>query len=385
MRAANGARRAGVALALAAGLAAPAMRVAAQAVPDFASRARGTDTIDDPRRLALLQIADAALARGDAEAALEPLERAAAMAHTADTELRLVRAWLQRGEFRRALGFCAHTAAAHRDSTEAAALHGWLLGISGQTELAHRALLEAQRSHPDDPLLQQALQRLELTAPAASAPSASSPVAPQLGPTTPDAEPLRRNAQLRANAVLLDGGRLALAPADAVRSGERLWLRDGLGRSARATIASSPSATGFVLLRLDAALPAPALEWAEREPFGGSPAYVVGFAAADGTPAWPRLAAGFLGSMPARGARPLGILLPDGPHGQPVFDSAGRLAGIALRGDGGEDTLVSITALRATLPPSQPQAAPASPAARIGSDQVYERALRSVAQLLAAP
>ena len=78
-------------------------------------------------RAALLDAAEAALARGDTEAALAGFERAAGMLHAPDTEMGLVRSQMQAGQYRRALAFAAHTAGAHLEAPAASALYAWLL------------------------------------------------------------------------------------------------------------------------------------------------------------------------------------------------------------------------------------------------------------------
>ena len=121
----------------------------------------------------------------------------------------------------------------------------------------------------------------------------------------------------------------------------------------------------------------------------------------DAEPAWPWLHAGFFGGLAqpeaATGERRLGIAMPPGPRGGPVFDAAGRLAGLALGGSGSAagDRLVPITALRQALgaglidaPPLPPVAASAaatpSRLARMPNDEVYERALRVAVQVIVA-
>ena len=73
-------------------------------------------------RSALLARGEALLADGDTAAATLQLDRAAMMLHAPDTEMALVRAYLQAGDYRRALTFCAHTAGAHRETVASSAL-----------------------------------------------------------------------------------------------------------------------------------------------------------------------------------------------------------------------------------------------------------------------
>jgi len=85
---------------------------------------------------------------------------------------------------------------------------------------------------------------------------------------------------------------------------------------------------GWTLLRL--AQPLPAAEAAPSPVFAGSPVATTEFMACDAAEvAWPVLRQGFAGRVPVQGPRALGIELPPGPRGGPVFDRAGRLAGEA--------------------------------------------------------
>ncbi len=79
-----------------------------------------------------------ALARGDVQHALAAFDRAESMRHAADTEMSLVRAHMQAGEYRRALAFAAHMAGAHRDVSASAVLYARLLTIGGQGVAARR-------------------------------------------------------------------------------------------------------------------------------------------------------------------------------------------------------------------------------------------------------
>ncbi len=114
-------------------------------------------------RSALLVQGEAALANGDVGRALGAFERAALMLHAADTEMALVRTYMQAGEYRRAVSFSAHTAGAHRQVIAGAVLYAWLLSRGGQDDAARRLLAAAQHeSH--DPLLREAQQLMASTA-----------------------------------------------------------------------------------------------------------------------------------------------------------------------------------------------------------------------------
>ena len=76
-----------------------------------------------------------------------------------------------------------------------------------------------------------------------------------------------------------------------------------------------------------------------RQPFAGSPGYVVEYSFGNG--ASMLLRQGFFGrGLAASGEQLLGIDTPPGPRGGPVFDAAGRLAGVALPHADGRDRLL---------------------------------------------
>ena len=104
---------------------------------------------------------------------------------------------------------------------------------------------------------------------------------------------------------------------------------------------------------------------------------------------------GFFGALQAKGGlRRLGIDLADGPHGGPVLDAQGRLAGIALPGPEREAVVLPASRwqdlpgiVAGGAPPSQPHAAspaaPARPSATLPGDQAYESGLRLALQVIA--
>jgi len=332
-----------------------------------------------PALPALLVRADAALKAGDANAARDAFEQAAALRHAADIEIGWVRAQMQAGEYRRALAFAAHIAGAHPHEGQGAALYAWLLFLGGQEAVARDALARAELRLPGDALLSSVKTRLTTA-------SAAPPDAPFFAP-----QPLGDNvpAQARAmgNAILLPDARHAIVPLALVEGGGSLWLRNGLGRSVRAELLRSDAASGLAVLQLAMPLDAPAaLTLAPREPFPGSPGLVVGYRVeADALPAWPRLSAGFLGGpMPDGAQRRLGIEVPAGSAGSPVFDAAGRLAGIVLppvaQGQPGLARVASLIAAAGREWPASATSGTTPPAMPV--DQLYERALRSSLQLI---
>lgn len=126
-----------------------------------------------------------------------------------------------------------------------------------------------------------------------------------------DAGPLLpRNARFAASAVLIDGGRRALAPSAPLGELRAVWLRDGLGRRSAAQVERQALALGVALLRLEEApVQGAGLPLASRDPFAGSPSFTVEYALTpDPAPAWPVLRTSFVG-MPdgAAGLATLGI------------------------------------------------------------------------------
>lgn len=360
--------------------------------------ARSPAAVMDPRiaqhasmqqRTQLLRRAEAELARGDTSAAIDSFDRAAMMLHSADTEMGLVRAYLQAGEYRRALAFSAHTAGAHREAAAPAALYAWLLQAGGQGDFATRILAEARRRHPADPVLAQAQQQLASNEPTAAgllrgAPHRLAPYAAMQGMQAP----VPITGRTVSSGVLIDAGRRALVPLSAVLNATHLWVRNGLGQTTHAELERRIDDLGVAVLRLP--LPLDMGEgWvaAPRDPFAGSPGFVVEFAAAPGAaPAWPWLQTGFHGLAGDAGLRRLGIAVPAGSTGGLVLDAAGRFAGIALTGSDGQPALLPISRLREALPDSMPEPDGRPPTAgRMPADEAYERALRVALQVIVMP
>ena len=174
---------------------------------------------------------------------------------------------------------------------------------------------------------------------------------------------------------------------------DRVWLRNGLGDTVAARVEQRDEALGLVLLRLAGPLPVVAMTLGAQDPFGGAPASMVEFGTVDvdSTAAWPLLRQGFFARVTsAGGPRLLGIAAPAWPRGGPVFDAAGRLAGTAIAAADGQDRLVPASALRLRFGPARvgsstvsSRVVAASPT-RTEVDEIYERSLRSVLQLLLA-
>ena len=345
-------------------------------------------------RAELLKSGETLLAQMQVEGALQAFERAALILHAADTEIALVRTYMQAGDYRRALAFGAHTAGAHLDVVGGSALYAWLLHMGGQPAIAQRLLVETQARMPNHPVVQGVEEQLRSDSPRASGLLLALPtrLAPYGG-----GQGLPAKARVRGTAVLVPGGQWALVPLGLVSRSGAIWLRNGLGQLAQARLGKRLPAVGLGLLRLQTGLPFDEeLVLAPQDAFPGSVGFAVEYVAApDAEPAWPVLRTGFLGGvLPDGHGRKLGIGMPSGPRGGPVFDAAGRLAGMAVSAKPGlPDQVLPISQLRqaleqipgrraneawAALPA---QGAPASAAV----DKIYETSLRTSLQVIAAP
>ncbi|MDM0078459.1 hypothetical protein QTH90_28910 [Variovorax sp. J2P1-59] len=356
--------------------------------------------VNDPAvmeaRSTLLRRGEAELARGELVAATDTFERAAMMLHAPDTEMGLVRASMQAGQYRRALAFCAHVAGAHLESGPAGALYAWLLRVGGQGEFAERVLRETLDRLPQDPVALDVHRAFGSSAPVASELLLRTPhrMAPQAlmedgQPAVPSA------ARVVSSGVLIGNGTMALVPSAVIRPGttQAIWVRNGMGETtlARADAATQPlEALGVTVLRLDAPLaadgtPAPA----SRDPFAGSAGFAFEYAVQESTaPAWPWLSQGFFGGFLGDGGlRKLGIGMPASTYGGPVLDAAGRLAGMVLPGRGDEAAMLPASRWADLLPEAastRPSGgATARPGAPMPPDQAYELGLRAALQVIA--
>ena len=333
------------------------------------------------RRTALIEEGEARLAAGDTDAAQQAFDNAALIVHAADIELGLVRTYMQVGEYRRALTFGSHAAGAHREFPGGMALYAWLLHVGGQERAAARMLDEAIARAPADPALLQAKLALSSPEPRIEGVLMAPPL--RLAPYAASAA-VSAGAHVVSNAVLMGDGRHVLAPASAALDGRRLWVRNGLGRTSSATLLQRLD-DGLALLQLDEPLDPPlAVTLVPTAPFAGSPSYALAFTATDhARPAWPMLRQGFFArTIEVEVLPPLGIDLPHGPRGGPVFDRTGRLAGVAVSAADGGDRLVPASKfahLYAGTSSTPPRTAGAAP---ISVDALYESALRSALQLI---
>ena len=334
------------------------------------------------RRLALLSEAEQALSSGDVDRASGALESAAQMAHSADTELLQVRAMMQAGRYSQAAAFAAHTAGDHHEGLTPVALYAWLLVLGGQEDIGRRRLEEALHDSPSEPIaldVQRLIADPSVVMPPElfEAPHRFAPYAVILAGNPPSP-----TAIVAGNGVLWSES-LVLVSAPVALQAKRLWVRNALGQTVPVRNAHSLPSVGLIALDLQAPLAVGDTEHASAAPFAGSPGFVADYPPVQNSaPAWPRLHHGFFGGITlSSNVRRLGIKLPPGPRGGPVFDKAGRLAGIAVVSNGG-DTLVPVAAVESALGVSHATTSPPQSSSSLSFDAGYERAMRIAVQLI---
>ncbi|OUM04401.1 tetratricopeptide repeat protein [Variovorax sp. JS1663] len=369
--------------------------VEASAVRSFADPSSPQAAAFSQLRAALMSRGESELARGEAATATDTFDRVAQTQHAADIEMGLVRSYMQAGQYRRALAFCAHVAGAHRDSAAAGALYAWLLRAGGQAAFADRTLSATLERAPQDAVALAAREAFASPRPVAAGLLLQAPhrMAPQAVMLEGQA-PVPERAAVVSSGVLIGDGSLALAPSAAVRPAATgpLWVRNGLGQTTLASVdagAQPLEVFGVTVLRLAVPLdPGSARGPAPRDPFAGSPGFAVEYAEADNPiPAWPWLTPGFFGAGEGdAGLRRLGIEVAGQRQGGPVLDAGGRLAGIVLRGPGSDALMLPASRWRQLAGATTADAADASPVARgfgAAADQAYESGLRLALQLIA--
>lgn len=349
------------------------------------------------QRAALLEQAEGALQQGDVPVAERGFERAAGMLHAPDTEMGLVRTYMQAGDYRKALAFAAHTAGAHPDEPAGSVLYAWLLQLGAQPAVARMTLDKVPESVAGLGSLAQARAQLLSLSPVASGALLMPPMrlAPYPGMVDVRGEAVPSHARVSGSGVLLADGLHALVPAMALGDGDvRIWLRDGLGRTVSAQRAQALSALGLVLLKLDAPLSHQGDEGASarwrvpaHDVFPGSPGFALAYAETDeAQAAWPVMRLGFMGiSDGPSGWRRLGIDMPVARLGGPVLDAAGRLVGVALGASGAAPAaMVPISVLRQQFGERFGPVSALAPGQRMPTDEVYENGLRQTLQLITA-
>ena len=404
----------------------PRGKTAAQRKAEIIQDPRHLDPGMMSRRADLLAQAESELSQGNAQAAEKTLDRAAGMLHAADTEMGLVRAYMQAGDYRRALSFAAHTAGAHPEDISGLGLYAWLLHLGGQPAVARQLLDQtltqvrpSQREAPSVRLLAEVSQRLQAQRLALDGAMLQPPM--RLAPMAHGAVPAEQ-ARVAGAAWLLPDGQHALVPLAAMpleAPGTRLWLRNGLGRTVQATPEKVFPDIGLRLVHLREPLADPKDEavaalWQvpARDAFPGTPAVVMSHARSpQASAAWPLLSVGFLGApvpapafeaasapatMSASPAQPapqpvpvswrrLGIPLPEGQGAGPVLDMSGRLLGLAVPVPDGAQLVVPISRLRQVVGERFGQVSSEPTGQRQPVDQLYEGLLRVTLQAIVAP
>jgi hypothetical protein len=357
-------------------------------IRDILERARaqaGAAATPPEQRVAMLAAGERALAEGNADAASALFEQAGFIKHAADAELGLIRSFMQQGEYRRALAFAAHTAGAHPDVAAGSALYAWLLHLGGQARIAAMVVDRARARLPDDQLLIDT-QSLLVSDRLRPVTALLEPPA-RFAPFSPASSALPAAARVRGSGVLVEGGRRVLTAASAVASAERVWVRNGRGQVGSVRVTRIEAALGLAVLDLAEPISVSTPMPTGRDPFPGSPGYLVEYPQAAGAePAWPQLRIGFLGAAAAEtGIYALGIEAPAGPGGGPVFGNSGQWIGLAVARGGKPDTLVLASQLRRLLSDVVPdtRAQPGTTSATAAADEVYERALPIAVEVIA--
>ncbi|MGE0315790.1 MAG: hypothetical protein AB7P21_29605 [Lautropia sp.] len=297
----------------------------------------------------LLETGAAALARQDAGAAVDAFGRAGTILHSAESEIGLVRAWMQQGEYARALAFASHTAGAHRESADAQRLYRSLLEIGGLDALAAdpSRVPGVERRAASDRRCDGASGDVDDASGEANVGGAS-----RAGDTG-DAGGAQRIGTIAAAVLVGRGDRAVLAPGalPALEPGASLYVQNGLGQRSAVRRVDASTAYPLVVLELASTLPvAPDIGPVVRAPFPGSPAFAGSYPSAPavtdaegatGVPArtataWPTSTPTFVGkaSGPDRRWRDLSIASPCPVFAGPVLDVAGRLVGIAAAAAG---------------------------------------------------
>mgnify|MGYP000592546868 CR=1 FL=1 len=399
--------------------------------------AEGVPRADLLARQALMRQAVQALAAGEPQRAAGLFEQAATRyGESVEAELGMVRAHLQGGAFREALSFAYLVSGEHADSAAAAALLAYIEDRSGQTERALGRLKEAGTRFPDDPSLLAAKTEIlidrgaavraaaELDAWLARHPdqaelhvlrsraalaagdregakswrkrAARSDVAAEIRISPlrpiPIMEPLKLAAEAAwhgGSGAVIDGGRRVVTLARIVAGAKGvIWVRNGLGTLRRAQVEALHEREGIAVLRLDRAY-AVSTRWSPElmsEPVPGRACLVMGYPVAESPePAYPALAAGLVFRAAGADAVQTTVAQTAGFSGAPVFDVRGRWIGLSLGpvGAAGGQVLRAST-FRALLLKQDAVASEPKAAANPSFEELYERFMPAVVQVLAA-
>lgn len=355
-------------------------------IDSFAAQPNIDDTIT-----ALVARADTALTAGQAKNAAELYEKAAALGESPAAEIGLVRAYLQAGEFHKAIAFGNLVASEHADVSETHALLAYLEDREGQTTPALAKLDAALAKQPDDVALvgahaeilidrmatPQAIQDLDawiarnspnadiyrLRARAAVAagktaeevqawrekaaqamtepePVNGLPATPAAVSRWPGAQMNRFPANLSSartgNGFVVDQGKRVITNAGLVaHSGKDILLRNGVGEIRTAKLEKMLPEQGLALLRLakpyakQHSLPVSS----RQDPANTRFCFVFGFPVTDAVETgYPLIAPGVVvrADTGVAGLMQLTGSLGEQNSGSPVLDNSGRLIGVTV-------------------------------------------------------
>ncbi len=334
----------------------------------------------------LIKRAQTYLANGQSQQAAESYEKAAALGESAEAEIGLVRAYLQSGEFRKAIAFSNLVAAEHPDVSETAALLAYIEDREGQTTPALAKLTEELKKHPDDVALfasqieilidrmaiSQAIQKLDdwigrnpphgdiyrLRARAALAAgnredllnwrrkaalayeSISSPATAAVTKWPVHAMesfPINDEKPKKSgNGFVIDQGRRILTNASLVLNANGdVWVRNGLGKIRKAKVEKTLPDHGLAVLRLETAYPK---TWSLPDPlFNASMdvhfCFALGFPVTDELEkSYPILSPGMVvrSDTGYGGLMQVTSTLGSENSGSPIFDGSGHFIGMTL-------------------------------------------------------
>jgi tetratricopeptide (TPR) repeat protein len=339
-------------------------------------------------RTQLLQRAEGALQLGDAALAINLLEQAELLAHSADTEMGLVRAQMQAGQYQKALSFAAHAAGAHPDEPGGALLYAWLLKVGGQQLEVIKLIESAKQRWPNNSLVDQVQRQLKLTAPVAN--KAMLAGAGRLAPYGSPKDLIANQAVIGSGLLIAGGQRVLIAWPSISRYalGAHLWVRTSLGVYSKASIEQQFDDIQIAVLKLDAPIKTePNLPVCKSDPFGGSIAHALDFSRTQSAVwAWPVLSSGFMG-LPIEGTpfRSLDIGQSAGQGGI-VLDQYGSFCGIAFvpaltNLQGTSARLVLASRIDVKLAERLGLKAPATATPKLSPVELYERMLPHIVQV----
>lgn len=322
-----------------------------------------------------------ALRNGDAAKAQQAFERAAGARHDPKIEIGLIQSFMAQGMYKRALNFASHTAGAHDDEPDAAALYSWLLYIGGQIGVARSLVTRALLIHRSHPLLIAIERRMSAKVkvedrfwmpPAFMRPAAIS--APGFE-VVPARSVCVGTALLTGNENTAEFYSQHLKPAPF--AGEVFWLRSGLGYVQRARVISGLQDSFVTRLELSKPIRfAGLITRSSRQIFPGSVFLSMHFDQTNrSNPAWPIMRSNFVGVATADQWTNVGAI---------ALNKHGEVIGTTLDQKSNVQSILPFSKLNATtgVPVSKDQS---SNGPAINLDDVYESILASVFQVLKLP